>query len=286
MEILTSLGELREKLPAPGQRKRPLALVPTMGALHDGHRALVQKALEDEGEVLATVFVNPLQFGPQEDFDRYPRTREADIRLLESAGVSWALFPEASELVGDSSGFSISHPVAELYCGAHRPGHFSGVLFIVSKLFHLTNPDRAYFGKKDRQQLFLIDRMVREFAFPVSVRGVDTVREEDGLAMSSRNRYLDPEERLHAPELYRILKIARERYAPRNHADRLDLASLLVGDLKERGFRPEYVVFVHPETFLPLSAENPPETPAILITAAWLGKTRLIDNIDIPVFHG
>jgi pantoate--beta-alanine ligase len=286
MEILTSLAKLKERLPSPERRKKPLALVPTMGALHDGHRALFRKASEDGGEVVASVFVNPLQFGPQEDFERYPRTRDADVRLLESAGASWAFFPEADELVGDSTGFSISHPVAGLYCGAHRPGHFSGVLFIVSKLFHLIHPDRAYFGKKDRQQLFLIDRMVREFAFPVDVRGVDTVREGDGLAMSSRNRYLDPEERLHAPELYRILNIARERYAPRNHADRLDLASLLVGDLKERGFRPEYVVFVHPETFLPLSAEDPPETPAILITAAWLGKTRLIDNIDIPSLHG
>ena len=286
MEILTSLAKLKERLPSPERRKKPLALVPTMGALHDGHRALFRKASEDGGEVVASVFVNPLQFGPQEDFERYPRTRDADVRLLESAGASWAFFPEADELVGDSTGFSISHPVAGLYCGAHRPGHFSGVLFIVSKLFHLIHPDRAYFGKKDRQQLFLIDRMVREFAFPVDVRGVDTVREGDGLAMSSRNRYLDPEERLHAPELYRILNIARERYAPRNHADRLDLASLLVGDLKERGFRPEYVVFVHPETFLPLSAEDPPETPAILITAAWLGKTRLIDNIDILPSHG
>ncbi|WP_053764992.1 pantoate--beta-alanine ligase [Leptospirillum ferriphilum] len=286
MEILTSLADLKKALPTPERRQRPLALVPTMGALHDGHRALVRKALEEGGEVVASVFVNPLQFGPQEDFDRYPRTREEDIRLLEATGASWAFFPDAAELVGDSSGFTISHPVAGLYCGAHRPGHFSGVLFIVSKLFHLTRPDRAYFGKKDRQQLFLIDRMVREFAFPVDVRGVDTIREEDGLAMSSRNRYLDPEERQHAPELYRLLTIARERYAPRNHADRLDLASLLVGDMKERGFRPEYVVFVHPETFLPLSAEDPPETPAILITAAWLGKTRLIDNIDIPAFHG
>lgn len=286
MEILTTLAELKERIPSRGQRKRPLALVPTMGALHAGHRALVAKAVQEGGDVVATVFVNPLQFGPAEDFERYPRTREEDIRLLESAGAKWAFFPDAEELTAEHSGFAITHPVADMYCGAHRPGHFSGVLFIVSKFFHLINPDRAYFGKKDRQQLFLITRLAIELSFPLEVRGVDTVREEDGLAISSRNRYLTPEERLHAPELYRMLNIAREHYAPKSQADRIDLASRLVGEMKERGFRPEYVVFVHPETFRPLSAEDPPETPAILLVAAWLGKTRLIDNIDILPSHG
>ncbi|MHB8422491.1 MAG: pantoate--beta-alanine ligase [Leptospirales bacterium] len=285
MEILTTLEQLKEKIPLKGTRSRPVSLVPTMGALHAGHQALIEKAVRENGEVIATVFVNPLQFGPREDFSQYPRTRDNDIALLEQAGVRWAYFPEPSELLPGPVHFEITHPVAERYCGAFRPGHFSGVLTIVSKFFHLINPDRAYFGMKDRQQLFLITQMVRELSFPVEIRPVETVREPDGLALSSRNRYLSPEDRIHAPELYRMLVLTRDRYAPKSHADRLDLPSRIEAQMKERGFRPEYIALVHPESFMPLSSEDPPESPAILLTAAWLGETRLIDNIDIPGPH-
>ena len=285
MEILTTLRQIREKIPPKGSRPRPVSLVPTMGALHAGHQSLVERAVREDGQVIATVFVNPLQFGPKEDFNRYPSTREEDISLLEKAGAEWVYFPDPSEILPGPIHFRITHPVAELYCGAFRPGHFSGVLTIVSKFFHLINPDRAYFGMKDRQQLFLISRLARELSFPVEIRPVETVREPDGLAMSSRNRYLSPEDRKHAPELYRMLLQARDRYAPGSHADRLDLPSRIEAQMKERGFRPEYVSFVHPETFLPLSSDDPPGAATILLTAAWLGQTRLIDNIDIPGTH-
>lgn len=285
MEILTSLEQIRGTIPPKGNRSRLVSLVPTMGALHAGHQALIEKAVKEEGQVIATVFVNPLQFGPREDFSQYPRTRESDIRLLEQAGAEWAYFPEPSEILPGPVHFEISHPVAELYCGAFRPGHFSGVLTILSKFFHLINPDRAYFGMKDRQQLFLITQMVREFSFPVEIRPVETVREPDGLAMSSRNRYLSSEDRIHAPELYRMLIQTRDRYSPKSHADRLDLPSRIEAQMKERGFRPEYVSLVHPESFMPLSSEDPPDSPTILLAAAWLGQTRLIDNIDIPRVH-
>ncbi len=285
MEILTTFQQLRERIPPKGSRTRPVSLIPTMGALHAGHRTLVDRAVQEGGQAIATIFVNPLQFGPKEDLDRYPSTREDDIALLELAGAEWAYFPQPSEILPGPVHFGITHPVAELYCGAFRPGHFSGVLTIVSKFFHLINPDRAYFGMKDRQQLFLISQMVKELSFPMEIRPVETVREPDGLAMSSRNRYLSPEDRKHAPELYRMLLQAREHYAPRSHADRLDLLPRIEAQMKERGFRPEYLSFVHPETFLPLSSEEPPDSPAILLTAAWLGQTRLIDNIDIPGPH-
>lgn len=282
---ITTLRQLRDALPLPGARSRPLSLVPTMGALHEGHRSLVRKAREDGAQVLATVFVNPLQFGPGEDFDRYPRTLGSDLAALEEEGVEWAFFPEASEIVPKNPRIRITHPVAELYCGASRPGHFEGVLSIVSTFFHLVGPDRAYFGKKDRQQLFLIEQMVRELLFPLEIRPVETFREPDGLAMSSRNRYLTKEERRIAPELVRLMTEARDIYAPESQLDRLGWMNQLKYRLKERGFRPDYVALVEPRTFLPLDSEDPPESPAILLAAAWLGTTRLIDNIDIPARH-
>lgn len=262
-----------------------MSLVPTMGALHDGHRQLIRKARDEGASVIVSVFVNPLQFGPSEDFDRYPRTRASDLALLETEGVDWAFFPEAPELVPRPHRIRITHPVADLYCGASRPGHFEGVLGIVSTFFHLIDPDRAYFGKKDRQQLFLIDQMARELLFPVEIRPVETVREPDGLAMSSRNRYLSDEERRIAPELFRLMKTFRELYAPKSHADRLVWKGKLEGQLKERGFRPDYIALADPSSFFPLDSEDPPDAPAVLLVAAWLGGTRLIDNIDIPARH-
>lgn len=285
MQPITSIRQLKAAIPSRGTRSRPVSLVPTMGALHDGHRQLIRNARDEGASVVVSVFVNPLQFGPSEDFDRYPRTRASDLALLETEGVDWAFFPEASELVPRPHRIRITHPVADLYCGASRPGHFEGVLGIVSTFFHLIDPDRAYFGKKDRQQLFLIDQMVRELLFPVEIRPVETVREPDGLAMSSRNRYLSDEERRIAPELFRLMKTFRGLYAPKSHADRLTWRAKLEDQMKERGFRPDYIALADPSSFLPLDSEDLPDSPAILLVAAWLGGTRLIDNIDIPARH-
>lgn len=273
---VSHLGELKGVLLS--KNLHPLALVPTMGALHSGHAELIRYAKSKKLNVAVSIFVNPMQFGPDEDLDRYPRPLSDDLSLCEKEGVSLVFTPHVAELIPENSGIRISHPVGNLYCGAYRPGHFDGVLTIVSKLFHLIAPDVAIFGQKDRQQLFLIERMVSELDFPLKVESVETIREADGLAKSSRNRYLSESERLVAPFLYGRLMKAKNEGVPKNSEDQKSWLHEISKDLSILGFRPDYVSLVDRRTFLPPAESS---SGFILLAAAWLGKTRLIDNLEM-----
>jgi pantoate--beta-alanine ligase len=282
MRIARSFSELRTFLPV--FRNRPLWLVPTRGALHDGHGALVDRARQENGFVAVSIFVNPLQFGPTEDLDRYPRTEEADLSFLDRRGADLVFLPSAREILPPTSRITVSSGAAgQLYCGRSRPGHFDGVLTIVIKLFHLFRPEYALFGEKDRQQLFLIRSMVRDLNLSTEVLGHPTVREHDGLAMSSRNRYLSPDERLLAGRFPELLdKVARgwsaEEQKSQAMVDRL--LKGLTQDLSGAGFRVDYVAIANRDTLLPVT-DNPVPENVLLLAAVFLGNTRLIDNREL-----
>jgi pantoate--beta-alanine ligase len=260
------------------------AVVMTMGALHEGHAELIRaaRARAGDGQLTVTVFVNPLQFGPAEDLDRYPRTLDADVKLAEQAGADTVFAPDVTEvypggqpLVRISAG-----PMGERFEGASRPGHFDGMLTVVAKMLHLTRPDAAFFGEKDAQQLALIRRMVADLDFPVEILGVPTVREGDGVALSSRNRYLDEAGRVSARELSRALFAGREA-APRGPqaAVRAAHAVLDHAAAMEPPVRLDYVALIDPADF---TEAGPGHTgPAVLAVAAKVGGTRLIDNIPL-----
>ena len=281
MRIARSLAELRTLLPA--FRPTPLCLVPTMGALHEGHGALVDRG-KGEGRIVAvSIFVNPLQFGPTEDLERYPRTPEQDIDFLEKRGADLVFLPKPGEIVPPDASITVNPgPVGSLYCGASRPGHFEGVLTIVLKLFHLFTPEIAIFGEKDRQQLFLIRKMVRDLSLPVKVVGHPTVREGDGLALSSRNRYLSSDERKKAALFPRHLAEIQQRWQtspPQTVPEISSLQTELETRLSREGFVVDYLAFVDPGTFREISLPSPRQV--LLLAAVFLGKTRLIDNIMI-----
>ena len=281
MRIARSLAELRTLLPA--FRQTPLCLVPTMGALHEGHGALVDRGKGEGGIVAVSIFVNPLQFGPAEDLERYPRTPEQDIGFLERRGADLLFLPKPGEIVPPDASITVNPgPVGSLYCGASRPGHFAGVLTIVLKLFHLFTPDIAIFGEKDRQQLFLISRMVRDLSLPIKVVGHPTVREGDGLALSSRNRYLSSDERKKAALFPRHLEEIRQRWQtspPQTTPEVSSLQAELKTRLSREGFVVDYLAFVDPGTFHEVSLPLPRQV--LLLSAVFLGKTRLIDNLMI-----
>ena len=281
MRIARSLAELRTLLPA--FRPTPLCLVPTMGALHEGHGALVDRG-KGKGKIVAvSIFVNPLQFGPTEDLERYPRTPEQDIDFLEKRGADLVFLPKPGEIVPPDASITVNPgPVGSLYCGASRPGHFEGVLTIVLKLFHLFTPEIAIFGEKDRQQLFLIREMVRDLSLPVKVVGHPTVREGDGLALSSRNRYLSSDERKKAALFPRHLAEIQQRWQtspPQTVPEISSLQTELETRLSREGFVVDYLAFVDPGTFREISLPSPRQV--LLLAAVFLGKTRLIDNIMI-----
>jgi pantoate--beta-alanine ligase len=272
-------GEARDA----GQR---LALVPTMGYLHDGHRSLLQEARRraDQGGrrglALATIFVNPTQFGPGEDLSRYPRDLAGDLATCEAAGVDAVLAPPDPALVfapGHQTWVDVERASQGL-CGASRPGHFRGVATVVLKLLNLTRPHAAVFGEKDWQQLAVIRAMVRDLDVPVEVVGMPIVREADGLARSSRNAYLGPEQRPAALALSRSLFEAREAAA----GGRRQASGLVAGArarLAAAGARIDYVEVVHPETLQPVAEAVP---GSVMLLAAWVGSTRLIDNLVLP----
>lgn len=256
-----------------------VAVVMTMGALHEGHRALMRRARALADNVLVTVFVNPLQFGPNEDLDRYPRPFEADVRACDDEGVDVVfapspdvVYPDGESLVRVTAG-----RLGEVLDGVTRPGHFDGVLTVVAKLLHLTRPDVAVFGQKDAQQLVLVRRMVRDLDFRVQIVGVPTVREADGLALSSRNAYLSPVERTAALAISRALREA-ESVAPQRFEAVLAAAQAVLH--AEPGLAVEYVALVDPDTLAPVDRSS---EGALLAVAARSGSTRLIDNVTIPL---
>lgn len=272
-EQITSLDALHaRRCEWQGQR---VAFVPTMGALHRGHMALIDAARAKADRVVASIFVNPTQFGPNEDLARYPRTLDADMALLRAHGADAVWVPDVAAMYPD--GFSTRIEVAgvsEGLCGAVRPGHFSGVATVVAKLFGQVRPDVALFGEKDYQQLCVLKQMVRDLDMAVQVEGVPTVREEDGLALSSRNRYLSEEERAIAPKLYEGLCTL----AAKKSMDEHSFSAQKERWVREGFARIEYLELREADTLAPLEAYKP---GARLLVAARLGTTRLIDNCEV-----
>ena len=260
---------------------RPLGLVPTMGALHAGHLALVERACSECAAVIASLFVNPLQFGPNEDFARYPRAFDDDAAQLRGLGVALLFAPGVEAMY--PTGFATEvdpGDVATRYEGALRPGHFRGVATVCMKLFHIAGADRAYFGAKDAQQVAVLQRLVRDLDVPITLVIAPTVREDDGLALSSRNAYLDPAQRAAAPGLYRALCAMQDAVA-RGEAKRN--AIVVAGHACVRPpLREAYLDVVDPDTFAPIEQLEPAQ-PALAIGSVWVGTTRLIDNISLEV---
>ena len=277
MKLIENVSDLRTWRHQPGE----VFFVPTMGALHEGHAALIREArASTRGRVAVSIFVNPLQFGPKEDFSRYPRTLEADLEICKACGADSVFAPPADEVYFEDRSISIGESsLSRVLCGASRPGHFDGVCTVVAKLFNLVQPDVAIFGKKDYQQLAIIRRLVRDLNFPVEIRGIDTVREPDGLAMSSRNRYLSEEERSQASGLRVALLRARaawdagEKQAATLEAMTRDEIALMcpLGTI-------DYVSAVDSRSLAPLEevADH-----GLIALAVFFGKTRLIDNIEL-----
>ncbi|MEN2710222.1 pantoate--beta-alanine ligase [Sphingomonas sp. NPDC092331] len=280
MQTVRQLEALREAIAAWRQAGERIALVPTMGALHDGHMALVDAARRAANRVVVSIFVNPKQFGANEDLAKYPRKEAADSRMLSGAGVDLLWMP-AVELVypeGFATNVSVSG-VSEVLEGAHRPGHFDGVATVVAKLFNQVQPDLAFFGEKDWQQLAVIRRMTLDLNLPVEIQSVLTQRDDDGLALSSRNAYLMPEERAKAVALPRALGAAGKAIAEGG-----DVEAALVQareTLAAAGFEIDYVALADAGTLAPVAAYSA-DRPLRLLAAARIGATRLIDNIAIP----
>lgn len=259
-----------------------LGFVPTMGALHEGHMTLIRRAVRDCQQVAVSIFVNPMQFGPNEDFERYPRTLEKDLAMCRDAGVTAVFHPQVEELYasGHTNSTKVVPPqeLTDRLCGSYRPGHFIGVATVVQKLFSIIQPNQAYFGEKDYQQLTIIRRMVQDLNEPVTIVPVATVRESDGLAMSSRNTHLSSDERRRAPELYRTLCVVREdsMSGRRSLQEALKFAREKLSKVPE--FSLQYLEVCDPNTLEPLSEAK---TPMVILVAAKLGSVRLIDNIIV-----
>jgi len=275
MEIHAPIPALRHALQGRGR----IAFVPTMGNLHEGHLTLMRQARQHADTVVASIFVNRLQFGPGEDFDKYPRTFEADCAKLQEAGVDVLFAPSESDLYPEPQNFFVEPPdLQHLLEGAFRPGHFRGVATVVLKLFNCVQPQAALFGKKDYQQLMLIRAMARQLALPMDIVGVDTVRAEDGLALSSRNGYLSPAERQEAPRLIRTLEHLREQLLRQGISARDVLEQEAAASLDKHGWKTDYVA-VRQQSDL-----HPPrdmDQKLVIVAAARLGHTRLIDNLEV-----
>lgn len=263
----------RQSLPS------PVGLVPTMGALHAGHRSLLDHARPDNKSVVASIFVNPTQFGPLEDYERYPRDEAADLEVMRAAGVDLVFAPEVEEMYPEGFGTRIEvGPLGDILEGAMRPGHFAGVATVVTILFSLVRPERAYFGQKDGQQTIIVRRLGRDLGLPGEIVVVPTVREPDGLAMSSRNRYLSPEERSAAPVLYRALMAAEEAYAA-GERDAQRLRALMHRELEAEPLASaDYVSVADAETLAELERI---ERPALASLAVRFPSARLIDSLPL-----
>ena len=283
MKIISDIQELRDHLR--GQNRA--AFVPTMGNLHEGHLSLMRLARQHGDPVVASIFVNRLQFGPNEDFDSYPRTMQADIEKLEKEGVYILFAPTERDLYPQPQEYRVDPPqqLGDILEGEFRPGFFKGVCTVVLKLFSCVQPKVAVFGKKDYQQLMIIRQMVKQFALPVDIIPGETIRADDGLALSSRNGYLSTEERTEAPELQRALKEVRQQVLQlrdRNVASLSEIEKKAVATLAGRGWNPDYIAIRKQSDLAPASNEGlHAGEPLVILTAAKIGKTRLIDNLEI-----
>ena len=274
MDIIHSAAELRERL----RREPNNVFVPTMGNLHDGHIRLISIAKPRAACTVVSVFVNRLQFGPREDFDRYPRTLEADSARLKEAGVDVLFMPDEKEIYPERQTFVVEpSDLQYILEGAHRPGHFRGVATVVLKLFNLVMPHSAIFGKKDYQQYLVLRDMVRQFALPIEILPAETVRAPDGLALSSRNAFLSDAERTEAPRLYGVLKKVRDELGSgARDFQRLDQQAM--AELSRSGWQPDYVAVRRQADLRPPTERD---RNLVVLAAARLGRTRLIDNLEI-----
>jgi len=279
MKIISTIDELRDQLR--GQLRT--AFVPTMGNLHEGHLSLMRLARKHGDPVVASIFVNRLQFGPNEDFDKYPRTFQADIDKLEKEGVYVLFAPTEKDLYPEPQEYRVQPPdmLGNTLEGEFRPGFFNGVCTVVTKLFSCVQPRVAVFGKKDYQQLMIVRNMARQFALPTEIIGAETFRAEDGLALSSRNMYLSSEERAEAPALFQALNfVAGEMRA--GHLDTFSVERDAMAQLAQRGWKPDYISIRKRIDLQPPSAGDLAQgTPLVVLAAAKLGTTRLIDNLEI-----
>jgi pantoate--beta-alanine ligase len=282
MQLIKKISELREIRRTWQNSAKVIAFVPTMGNLHQGHLNLVREAKKQADIVVVSIFVNPLQFGPDEDLDAYPRTLEKDRTLLEELGVDALFMPSTHDIYArglEQQTFVEVPGLSYMICGASRPGHFRGVATIVCKLFNMVQPNLAFFGEKDFQQLQVIKAMVTDLSMNLKVFGVTTTREDDGLAMSSRNHYLKKIERKLAPTLYKKMnELAAEIHDGRRDFTKLTQEYKL--QLAALGFNPDYLEIRNIENLLQPSHED---QHLVLLAAAFLGKTRLIDNLQISI---
>lgn len=281
MEQLHGVAEVRERVAQWRHTGHTIGLVPTMGNLHDGHLSLVREARRHCDRVVVSIFVNPTQFGPGEDFDAYPRTLDADAGRLREAGVEVLFAPtvEAMYPLGANRTWVDVDALGDYLCGADRPGHFRGVATVVSKLFNIVQPDVAVFGEKDFQQLAILRRMAAELLFPIRLIGAPTAREADGLAMSSRNGFLTETERARAPLLQQHLQDAR-RAVEQGERDYRALEKRIAVSLAEHGFDVDYVTVANATTLAPAAAED---RELVIAAAARLGRPRLIDNLTLSL---
>lgn len=279
MEQIEQIADLRDRVGRWRSAGERVALVPTMGNLHPGHLALVHEALKVADRVVASIFVNPLQFGPGEDLDAYPRTLAEDRQRLAEAGCD-LLFTPTADIVyprGRAAQTRVEVPgLSDILCGASRPGHFAGVTTVVCKLLNMVQPDVALFGEKDFQQLLVIRRMVEDLEMPVEIRAVATVRESDGLAMSSRNGYLSADERAQAPALYRALTSAAAALRDGETVEAVEQMARMA--IAQAGLKPDYVTV---RSASDLAAASVQDAALVILAAAYLGRARLIDNLRV-----
>ena len=280
MQIIENIQKLREQRREWQLRGNIIAFVPTMGNLHNGHLKLVQCAKSNADIVVVSIFINPLQFGPDEDLDAYPRSLTRDCEQLEALGVDVVFTPQATDIYSrglEQQTFVEVPGLSYMICGASRPGHFRGVATIVCKLFNMVQPNKAYFGEKDFQQLQVIKAMVTDLSMNLEVHGVATEREQDGLAMSSRNGYLNAEQRQSAPLLYQVICELKDRIM-QGRRDFTAMISEAKSILSAAGFKPDYIEIRAADTLLHPGHED---THLVVLAAAFLGKTRLIDNVQL-----
>ena len=278
MELVTTVHDVRATLAEHRAAGKSIGLVPTMGAFHEGHLSLMRRSRERDGVVVVSLFVNPTQFGPGEDYEQYPRDLDRDSCMAADAGVDILFTPSADEMYppGDSTFVEVTGDLTARLCGAYRPGHFRGVTTVVAKLFNIVQPDRAYFGEKDYQQFLVIRRMARDLGFPLEIVSVPTVREPDGVAMSSRNTRLGPQERQAATALYRSLLKAQALAAAGLRDGEGILSAVRESMAQEPLVKLQYVELADPDTLAPVERLD---RAALLALAAHVGGVRLIDNI-------
>lgn len=281
MHIIKTIAEMQQVARDARREGRTIGCVPTMGSLHDGHASLIRESASHHPLTVVSVFVNPTQFGPHEDFAKYPRSLDADVQLIRNSCGTHVFAPTVEEIYPEGFATSIHvSGVTEVLEGAHRPGHFDGVATVVCKLFQAMRPDEAYFGQKDLQQTIVVQRMTKDLGFPVTITVLPTRRDDDGLAMSSRNAYLSPDERHHAPTIYKAL-VAASRAISLGETSGREVERIMHHILTSDGvFDVDYAVACVGDTLAPCVTIHPGDQIALLI-AARLGTTRLIDNLVV-----